>query len=50
MAEREHILIELVEEVLGPRGGINEILPQEENPRDEYITGILGACTSSKRS
>lgn len=41
MAEREHILIALVKEVLGPRNGHNEILPESQNPRDEYITGVL---------
>lgn len=41
MAERDHILIALVKEILGPRNGHNEILPESQNPRDEYITGVL---------
>jgi len=41
MSEREIILIALVKEVLGPRNGNNEILPADQNPRDEFITGIL---------
>jgi len=41
MAERDHILIALVKEVLGPRNGSNEILPENQNPRDEFITGVL---------
>ncbi|WP_307449088.1 DISARM system helicase DrmA [Paenibacillus sp. V4I3] len=32
---------ELVKEVLGPRDGLNEILPQEKDPRNEYIVGVL---------
>lgn len=41
MSERERVLIALVEEVLGPRAGPFEILPEEQNPRDEYVTGVL---------
>lgn len=41
MSERDHILISLVKEVLGPRNGSNEIMPETQNPRDEYITGVL---------
>lgn len=41
MAERDHILIALVKEVLGPRNGSDEILPEDQNPRDEFITGVL---------
>lgn len=41
MAERDHILIALVKEVLGPRNGSTEILPEDQNPRDEFITGVL---------
>ncbi|HJU14242.1 MAG TPA: DISARM system helicase DrmA [Candidatus Nitrosotalea sp.] len=36
---REIFVTQLVKEVLGPRGGICEIL--ESNPLSEYITGIL---------
>ena len=31
----------LIKEVLGPRYGPEEILGPEENPLDEYITGVL---------
>lgn len=48
MAEREHILIALVEEVLGPRDGISETLAETENPRDEYITGVLAPAQASR--
>lgn len=41
MAERDHILIALVQEVLGPRNGSHEVLPATEDPRGEFITGIL---------
>lgn len=36
---REKLVTELVKEVLGPRGGIKEIL--NESPLSEYITGVL---------
>jgi Helicase conserved C-terminal domain len=36
---REIFVSQLVKEVLGPRGGLHEIL--ESNPISEYITGIL---------
>jgi hypothetical protein len=48
MAEREHVLVALFEEVLGPRDGINEILTETENPRDEYITGVLAPAQAAK--
>jgi len=41
MKVRDEMLIELVKEVLGPREGIYEILPEENDPRSEYITGVL---------
>src|SRR5690349_4136301 len=41
MTERDQILIELVKEVLGPRSGPFEILPDTQDPREEYITGVL---------
>lgn len=40
-AEREFMVIELVKEVLGPRNGPHELLPLNQDPRDEYITGVL---------
>lgn len=30
-----------MKEVLGPRDGPYEILPEDQNPLDEYITGVL---------
>jgi hypothetical protein len=36
---REKLVTELVKEVLGPRGGINETL--NESPLNEFITGVL---------
>jgi hypothetical protein len=41
MAERDRLVTALVKEVLGPRGGSAEALPAEEDPLDEYITGVL---------
>lgn len=41
MSERDLILVELVKEILGPREGPYEILPENQDPRDEYITGVL---------
>ena len=39
MSVREHLYSSLVKELLGPRTGVDEIM--EENPRNEYMTGIL---------
>ncbi len=41
MAERDLFVGTLFQEVLGPRGGPRESLPPEQDPRDEYITGVL---------
>jgi hypothetical protein len=41
MAERDELLTALVAEVLGPRGGAQEVLRADEDPLDEYITGVL---------
>lgn len=41
MAERDELLKALVAEVLGPRGGAQETLQADEDPLDEYITGVL---------
>lgn len=41
MTERDQMLISLVKEVLGPRNGPFEILPEERDPKSEYITGVL---------
>ena len=48
MAEREHILIALVEEVLGPRYGPDEVLPANQDPRAEYITGVLAPASAQR--
>ncbi|MDR4998967.1 DISARM system helicase DrmA [Brevibacillus parabrevis] len=39
--ERAIILGELIREVLGPRNGANETLPNDFDPRNEYIVGVL---------
>jgi len=49
MSERDRILIELVKEVLGPRDGPLEILPPDQDPRDEYITGVLAPARAARR-
>ncbi len=41
MAERDLLLTALVKEILGPRGGPSEMLAADEDPLDEYITGVL---------
>ncbi|AKB37289.1 Superfamily II DNA and RNA helicase [Methanosarcina siciliae C2J] len=35
------LLHELVKEVLGPRQGVEEVLPEDQDPYDEYLTGVL---------
>src|ERR1044072_6225260 len=41
MAERDLLVGALIQEVLGPRGGTRETLPPDQDPRDEYITGVM---------
>ncbi|MDX9955343.1 MAG: DISARM system helicase DrmA, partial [Anaerolineae bacterium] len=41
MNVRDEMLIALVKEVLGPRDGPLEVLPDDHDPRQEYITGVL---------
>lgn len=41
MTERDHLVIDLVKELLGPRNGAYEHLPETGDPRNEYITGVL---------
>jgi len=48
MSERDEIIAALVREVLGPRDGPYEILPEERNPRDEYITGVLSPARAAR--
>ena len=47
MAERDLAATALIEEVLGPRGGAWEILGRDEDPLDEYITGVLAPREST---
>lgn len=52
MNVRDEMLIALVKEVLGPRDGPLEVLPEIQDPRSEYITGVLepvGASTVDER-
>ena len=48
MSARSHMLVELLKEVLGPRNGPYESMPDTENPRDEYITGVLAPATAPR--
>jgi hypothetical protein len=41
VAERDHIVIALVQDVLGPRDGPFERLPADLDPHNEYILGVL---------
>lgn len=41
MSERDHMVIGLVKDLLGPRNGPFETLPLKQDPRTEYITGVL---------
>ncbi|HKA98507.1 MAG TPA: DISARM system helicase DrmA [Streptosporangiaceae bacterium] len=45
--ERDLLLAALVAEVLGPRGGPDEVLGQPEDPREEYIAGVLAPHTAA---
>jgi hypothetical protein len=49
VAERNYILIDLVKEVLGPRLGPHEVLLDTQNPRDEYITGVLAPARAPRQ-
>ncbi|MFI2029737.1 hypothetical protein [Streptomyces buecherae] len=46
MSERDHLVEDLVAEVLGPRGGPVERLGGDEDPLDEYIVGVLAPFSS----
>lgn len=35
------LLHELVKEVMGPREGAEEVLPEDQDPYEEYLTGVL---------
>ncbi|MEH2141113.1 DISARM system helicase DrmA [Nostoc sp.] len=41
MSVRTELLLSLKQEVLGPKHSCYEVLPQEEDPRNEFITGVL---------
>ncbi len=41
MSERDHMVIALVKDVLGPRDGPFEHLPADQDPHNEYILGVL---------
>lgn len=41
MNVRDDMLIALVKEILGPRDGFQEVLPLDQDPYSEYITGVL---------
>lgn len=41
MAERDDLVVALYKELVGPRGGVSEILPANQSPRDEYMCGVL---------
>lgn len=41
MPERDQLLVALTKEVLGPRNGASEVLGPDEDPLEEYITGVL---------
>ncbi|MFP8941737.1 DISARM system helicase DrmA [Streptomyces fenghuangensis] len=46
VSERDHLVEDLVAEVLGPRGGATERLGGDEDPLDEYIVGVLAPFSS----
>lgn len=48
MPIRSELVLETVGDLLGPKGGIREVLP--ENPLSEYITGVLQPATLSSES
>src|SRR5437870_489966 len=41
MSVRQRQYISLIKELLGPRGGPEEIMEEGKDPRNEYIAGIL---------
>jgi Helicase conserved C-terminal domain len=49
MAERDEMVVALVREILGPRSGPLESLPFDQNPRSEYITGVLAPAASARQ-
>src|SRR5438105_3607851 len=47
-SERDRLFQALRAELLGPRGGSREQLPDSQDPRDEYITGVLAPQRSTR--
>ncbi len=41
MLERATLVVDLYRELVGPRGGPDEVLPITHSPRDEYMCGVL---------
>ncbi|NER32445.1 MAG: hypothetical protein F6J89_33855, partial [Symploca sp. SIO1C4] len=41
MSVRTELLLSLRKEVLGPRKSCDEVLPSQQDPRSEFITGVL---------
>lgn len=41
MSVRTELLLSLRQEVLGPRESCYEVLPNQLDPRNEFITGVL---------
>jgi len=41
MSERDVLVTALYSELVGPRGGIREVLEKKRDPRNEYILGVL---------
>ena len=50
LTEREHTLTALVEEVLGHATVPYEILPEDQEPQGEYVTGVLAPAFASRMS
>lgn len=41
MSVRAELLLSLRQEVLGPKESCYEVLPSQQDPRNEFITGVL---------
>lgn len=41
VSARTELLLSLIRELLGPRDSLDEVLPPDQDPRNEFITGIL---------
>ena len=49
MTERARLVASLVAEVLGPREGPRETLPPNQDPVDEFITGVLAPHSAQEK-